>query len=121
MHQERVQSEIEPRGFALRYTGCRSRALSSPITPGLKPDSPPGRASGVGRQLAIATELPFVLVATVVVGGLVGAGIDRLLHTSPWGLLVFGALGLAAGVRDVIRRMGPGGSNAKRTGGPSDQ
>jgi len=116
-----AQSGREPGGFAVRYTDSRSRALSSPVTPGLKPQPPPGRASGVGRQLAIATELPFVLVATVVVGGLVGAGIDRLLHSSPWGLLVFGALGLTAGVREVIRRLGPGSGGGKRTGPPSDQ
>jgi len=86
------------------------------------PQTPPsGRAAGVGRQIAIATELPFVLVASVVVGGLIGFGIDRLLHTSPWGVLVFGALGFAAGVRDVLRRISGDKGPSKPTGAPSGE
>jgi len=76
---------------------------------------------GVSRQVAVATELPIVLVACVVVGGLLGAGLDRLLHTSPWGLLVGGAVGLGTGVRDVLRRVGgttgSGTSAGRPTGG----
>ena len=79
---------------------------------------PPGRPAGVGRQIAIATELPFVLVASVAIGGVIGAGIDRLLHSSPWGLLVFGALGLVAGVRDILRRMSTNSGAAKGQGTP---
>lgn len=61
----------------------------------------------------MATELPFVLVACVVVGGLLGAGIDRLLHTGPYGMLLFGAAGFFAGIRDILRRMGTGGKSEK--------
>jgi len=64
--------------------------------------------------MAMATELPFVLVACVVVGGLIGAGIDRLLHTRPFGTLLFGVAGFVAGVRDILRRLAPG----PREGGP---
>ncbi|HKO03635.1 MAG TPA: AtpZ/AtpI family protein [Candidatus Acidoferrales bacterium] len=80
--------------------------------------SPAGPIRGFTQQLAVATELPFVLVASVVVGGLIGAGVDRLLHTGPFGLLVFGILGFVAGVREVLRRLGKsgdggGGSSSK--------
>jgi len=92
--------------------------LPAPLKSGVDPQTPAsGRAAGVGRQIAIATELPFVLVATVVVGGLIGFGIDKLLHTSPWGVLVFGALGFAAGVRDVLRRIGGGKRPSGQPGG----
>jgi ATP synthase protein I len=72
------------------------------------PEPGPSRVAqgkGFTQQLALATELPFVLVASVVVGGLIGAGLDRLLHTGPYGVLVFGAVGFFAGVREILRRL----------------
>lgn len=56
-------------------------------------------------QYATAMELPFVLVAAIVVGGGLGYFLDRWLHTKPIFLLLFGAAGFYAGVRDVLRRM----------------
>jgi ATP synthase protein I len=53
----------------------------------------------------MALELPFVMVSAIVVGGGMGYLLDRWLHTKPWLLLVFGAFGFYAGVRDVLRRM----------------
>jgi ATP synthase protein I len=43
------------------------------------------------------------LIAGVVVGALIGWGIDHLLSTSPWGMIVFVLLGFTAGVVNVIR------------------
>lgn len=62
-------------------------------------------AQSAARQMALAMELPFTLAGTVVAGGLVGYFLDRWLHTSPWLLLIFGGLGFAAGVREVLRRL----------------
>ena len=53
----------------------------------------------------MALELPFVLVSTIVVGGLFGYLLDRWLHTKPVFLLILGGLGFYAGVRDVLRRV----------------
>jgi F0F1-type ATP synthase assembly protein I len=50
-------------------------------------------------------ELPFVIVGTIVVGGLIGFFLDRWLHTKPFLMLIFGALGFFGGVRDVLRRL----------------
>ena len=52
----------------------------------------------------MALELPFVLAGETVVGGVLGYLLDRWLHTKPWLMLVLGAVGFAAGLRDVIRR-----------------
>lgn len=41
--------------------------------------------------------------AAVIVGGLLGYGVDQLLPTSPWGVLVGFMLGFAAGVVNVVR------------------
>jgi len=56
------------------------------------------------QQAASATELPFVLVACVGAGGALGVGIDRLLHVGPLGMFLGGALGFAAGIREILRR-----------------
>ena len=65
-------------------------------------------ASGMARGLRLSSEL----VVGVLVGALIGWGIDKLLSSSPWGMIVFLLLGFAAGVRNVIRAasMPPGNS-----------
>jgi F0F1-type ATP synthase assembly protein I len=65
------------------------------------------------HQAASATELPFVLVACVAIGGALGVGADHLLHSAPAGIFIGGAAGFAAGVREVLRRV----SGGKRDGG----
>ncbi len=65
------------------------------------------------RQFAMAMELPFVMVSAIVVGGAMGYFLDRWLHTKPVLMLVFGALGFYAGVRDVLRRL-PGDGDGKK-------
>jgi ATP synthase protein I len=63
------------------------------------------RMKDFGNQSALAMELPFTLVGAVLFGGLLGFLLDRWLHTKPWLMFVFGALGFFAGVREVIRRL----------------
>ena len=69
--------------------------------------APPPRKSPTGavRQLAMAMELPFLLVGGALVGGLLGYLLDRWLHTKPWLMLIVGAAGFAVGVRDMLRRL----------------
>jgi ATP synthase protein I len=63
------------------------------------------KARGFSQQFATAVELPFVMVGTIAVGGLIGFLLDRWLHTKPFLMLIFGALGFLGGVRDVLRRL----------------
>ena len=60
------------------------------------------RASAMARGFRLSSEL----IAGVVVGALMGWGFDRLLSTSPWGLIVFFLIGFSAGVLNVIRSAG---------------
>jgi ATP synthase protein I len=62
------------------------------------------QAKGFSRQFAMAMELPFVIVAAVLVGGLIGYFLDRWLHTTPVLMLAMGGLGFIAGLRDVLSR-----------------
>ena len=57
------------------------------------------RASAMARGFQLSSKL----IAGVVVGAGIGWGIDRLLSTSPFGLIVFLLLGFTAGVVNVIR------------------
>jgi ATP synthase protein I len=56
--------------------------------------------------MAIGFRLSSELVAGVVVGVVIGWGFDRLLSTSPFGLIVFVLLGFVAGVVNVVRSAG---------------
>jgi F0F1-type ATP synthase assembly protein I len=60
---------------------------------------------GALRQLANAIDLPFVLVGSVVIGGVLGYLLDRWLHTAPIFVLILGALGFAGGIYEVIHRL----------------
>ncbi len=57
------------------------------------------RARGMSYGLRMSSEL----VAAIVVGGLIGYGLDQWLQTSPWLFLVFFMLGFAAGMLNVMR------------------
>jgi len=59
-------------------------------------------ASGYARGFRLSSEL----VAGVLAGAGLGWLIDRLLGTSPWGLIVLLLLGFAAGVLSVMRSAG---------------
>src|SRR5947208_2172054 len=60
------------------------------------------RASAMARGFRLSSEL----IAGVVVGAVIGWGLDRLLSTSPFGLIVFFLLGFVAGVVNVVRSAG---------------
>jgi ATP synthase protein I len=63
-------------------------------------------AQAKASAMAIGLRLSSELVAGVVAGAALGWGFDRLLSTSPWGLIVFLLLGFTAGVINVMRSAG---------------
>ena len=69
---------------------------------GNEQDTAQARASAMAMGLRLSSEL----VAGVLVGAALGWGFDRLLSTSPWGLIVFLLLGFTAGVINVMRSAG---------------
>jgi ATP synthase protein I len=60
------------------------------------------RASALARGFRLSSEL----IAGVVAGAVIGWGFDRLLSTSPFGLIVFLLLGFVAGVVNLVRSAG---------------
>jgi ATP synthase protein I len=71
-----------------------------------------GAASANASAMARGFRLSSELIAGVLVGAVIGWGFDRLLSTSPWGLIVFFLLGFAAGVINVMRSAGVANTNA---------
>ena len=70
------------------------------------PSEPPRKSSALFLQtLAMAMELPFILVAGVVIGGGAGYWLDSRLQTSPLLTFVLGIMGFGAGLREIIRRI----------------
>jgi len=65
------------------------------------------RGSGRGAlpqgPLGIAFRIAIELVAALVVGLAIGWGLDRVLGTRPWGLIVFFFIGAVAGMLNVFR------------------
>jgi len=67
-----------------------------------KPDEEPGDKKNFWLQFARYSQLAFALPAAVVVGWLIGAALDRWLHTT-WLYLAGILLGIAAGFIELIR------------------
>lgn len=79
-----------------------SLAERSPKRQDGKGGSGTGGVSGYGQALKISSEF----IAGIAVGAGLGWLIDRVVGTSPWGLIVFLLLGFCAGVLNVLRSMG---------------
>jgi ATP synthase protein I len=69
-------------------------------------DAGSGNSSARASAMALGFRLSSELIAGVLVGALMGWGFDRLLSTSPFGLIVFVLLGFTAGVVNVVRSAG---------------
>lgn len=65
--------------------------------------APRKRPAAFARPLAMAMELPFILISAVLVGGGGGYLLDHWLHTSPIFTLVLGLIGFAGGVWEILK------------------
>ena len=85
-----------------RLSEIRGRRNIGTDQSGNEQDAAQAKASAMAMGLRLSSEL----VAGVLVGAGLGWGFDRLLSTSPWGLIVFLLLGFVAGVVNVMRTAG---------------
>jgi len=69
----------------------------------------------MGRAFRFASEF----VAAIIVGALVGYGVDALLGTKPWAMIVLLLLGFAAGVLNVMRAAAEMNADASGQAGAS--
>lgn len=69
-----------------------------------KPASSPGNVLGTDAGSArMAFRAAIELVSALVVGGVLGYGIDHWLGTKPWGMIIMFFLGFAAGFLNIYR------------------
>lgn len=108
-HGDRERSAPDEAALSERL-GNLDQRLSKLHGPPKNETDQPGDGSGNGAARASAMARGFrlssELIAGVAVGALIGWGFDRLLSTSPWGLIVFFLLGFVAGVINVMRSAG---------------
>ena len=93
-----------------RLSEIRGRRNIGTDQSGNEQDAAQARASAMAVGLRLSSEL----VAGVLVGAALGWGFDRLLSTSPWGLIVFLLLGFTAGVINVMRAAGAMAKQSER-------
>lgn len=61
------------------------------------------RMAGSGKGMGVGFKMASEFIASVFVGAALGWGLDQLLHTTPWMLIVWLLLGFAAGIVNVVR------------------
>lgn len=90
-----------------RRLAARLDDLSRRVEAQREASQPPGSSGERDvRGLAQAWRLSSEFVAGVLAGVVLGWIFDRLVGTSPWGLVVFTILGFAAGVYNMMRAVG---------------
>jgi ATP synthase protein I len=70
----------------------------------------PADTVGLGKAMRLSSEF----IAGIVAGALLGWAADRMLGTSPWGMIILVMLGFAAGVMNVMRAAGMWGGKPPR-------
>ena len=59
-------------------------------------------AAGLGKAMRLSTEF----IAGIIAGAALGWFVDRMLGTSPWGMIILLMAGFAAGIMNVMRAAG---------------
>ncbi len=62
-----------------------------------------GDAGSAQRAIELAMRLGVEMVAAMVIAVVIGWGLDRLFHTKPWLMILMVPVGLAAGLRNLLR------------------
>lgn len=71
-----------------------------------KRDSAHKSAGSASRAMNFAMRMGVELVAAMVIAVGIGWGLDRLLHTKPWLMILMVPVGMAAGLRNLVRAAG---------------
>lgn len=107
----RDEAALDEAALAARHQGLNARLskiLDDRKVGSDRAAAESGGATSRASAMAVGLRLSSELVAGVVVGAVIGWGLDRVLSTSPWGLIVFLLLGFVAGIINVMRSAGVG-------------
>jgi ATP synthase protein I len=67
-------------------------------------------AAATHNAINLAMRLGVELVAAMVIAVVIGWGLDKLFHTAPWLMILMVPVGMAAGLRNLIRATGRTGN-----------
>ncbi|HVY89183.1 MAG TPA: AtpZ/AtpI family protein [Hyphomonadaceae bacterium] len=77
----------------------------------------PSKKAAEGPGMSLGFRMAADFVAAVIVGAVLGFGIDTLVHTSPWGLVVCLILGFITGVWNIVRAANAASAAAQKDKG----
>ena len=83
------------------------KARRKPPPSSAQPDGGGASNDGFGSAMSLGLRAASEFAAAIVVGGLIGWGLDRLAGTKPLFLIGFFLLGVVAGMWNVIRATSP--------------
>jgi ATP synthase protein I len=83
----------------------RLRAAEGAANPAVR-ESAAKQAGSAQRAVELAFRLGVEMVAAMVIAVVIGWGLDRLFHTKPWLMIVMVPVGMAAGIRNLVRASG---------------
>jgi ATP synthase protein I len=89
--------------FEQRLAAARDNARRGPSGPKSAHKSVAAGQSAVNLAMRLGVEL----VAAMVIAVVIGWGLDKLFHTTPWMMVVMVPVGMVAGLRNLIRAAGP--------------
>ena len=98
----------------------RLKDLSERIDAMKAKSAPPPAREEAHSQAEVAWRMVIELVAGIVIGAGIGLGLDALLGTRPWLLILFCLLGFAAGVNVMMRTAREISGPAQRGEGPTE-
>ncbi|MDR3683570.1 MAG: AtpZ/AtpI family protein [Geothrix sp.] len=73
---------------------------------GPKRETAESDAGSAQRAIELAMRLGVEMVAAMVIAVVVGWGLDKLFHTSPWLMILMVPVGMVAGLRNLLRASG---------------
>jgi len=98
MNDGRDKDSFERRLAAARDKAGLDQAKSS---------AAPNSAAAGHSAINLAMRLGVELVAAMVIAVVIGWGLDKVFHTKPWAMIAMVPVGMAAGLRNLIRAVGP--------------
>ena len=101
MAKNTEKTEMEPEGSLDQRLEKMNKRLGRTFD---KKDAGSGRPKNEGFGTAFKLSSEFI--SAILVGAAIGYGLDWLVGTSPWAMILFLLLGFVAGVMNVLRASG---------------
>jgi len=96
-------NDVDSRSRITSVASARHRLVYTAMANRARPGRSAPKLFAVSGESLNQSSLGLTFAFSVLIGFAIGFGLDRLFHTRPWLMLVFTALGLAAGFVNLVR------------------